>query len=212
MFDIFRHLGRVEVLEKPDNALKEIQVCKEDGFLATQACESVSTLVPKESHFMKTSPYRKLLHLDKTLKFRVTTSCINVADMRLKNYFVLPAIEGYYYKKYHHDYENLPPFKKGCQGVLENNAIEINYPVSGHSIYLPQKLDGDFAKVTLKAMHQKANSRLYWHLDERYVGETIDIHERSLYIKPGKHKLLVMDQEGNHAVRVFKVLSKDGTF
>ena len=214
MFDVFRHLGQTHGFERPEEALKEISVCKEDGFLATEACESVPVLVPMKSEFVKISPYRKWVHLDLSGNFRVNSSCEPVSNMQLKSFFVLPPKEAYYYKKYRHDYREIPPFRTGCSTMQEGKekVIEIDYPVKGHSIYLPQKLDGSFAKVTLKAMHQKSSSRLYWHLDDKYIGETIDIHERSVFIRPGEHTLLVMDASGNSAKRQFNVLAKDGTF
>ena len=50
------------------------------------------------------------------------------------------------------------------------------------------------------------------HLDNRYIGESLDIHNKTLFIRAGKHKLFVLDARGNSTSVIFNVLRKDGTF
>jgi len=213
MFDVFSHLEGTTIFEKPADELKSINICKEDGFVATNGCKSIVAEVPKKSYFTKISPYRKLIHLDKKTNLRVHSGCENTADMLHVNYFVLPPNVAYYYNQMYGNYKSLPKYRKDClQIVSSKGVVEINYPARGHSVYLPQKLDGSIGEVVLKARHRDLSQKLYWHLDDKYIGETSQIHEKTLFIKAGKHRLLVMDMDGNREVRVFNVLSKDGSF
>jgi penicillin-binding protein 1C len=214
MFEIFGVLDIVKWFDKPFISLKQIDVCVEDGYLATDICESKKIDMPIKSNFRQTSPYRVSLHIDPITKKRVDSNCEKAWNMQEKHFFVLPANEAYFYKQINSIYKGLPEYRSDCKlnSSNETKVIEINYPAKGHSIYLPQELDGTFGMVTLKARHQTINSRLYWHIDDKFIGITENMHDMSLYIKPGKHLLLIMDSNGNRTQRYFNVLAKDGTF
>ncbi len=49
--------------------------------------------------------------------------------------------------------------------------------------------------------------RIYWHLDDRYLGETHTFHQQSLDIDPGEHILTVVDDEGERVARRFQVIA-----
>ncbi len=59
--------------------------------------------------------------------------------------------------------------------------------------------------VVFRAAHHSADATLWWHLDNRYVGETRFRHELLLAPAPGKHTLTVVDGEGNTAAVRFTV-------
>ena len=52
--------------------------------------------------------------------------------------------------------------------------------------------------------------RLFWHLDDVFIGETRDIHEQAVFANPGQHRLVLTDTEGQVIERRFTVLSPDG--
>ena len=210
LFSVFNQLGKTTWFTKSEMAVKQIKVCDDDGYLATKKCNSINIDMPRDTFLQKTSPNRMLVQINKDSKKRVHSGCEKALNMEQTYYFVLPPSQAFYYKKNHSDYKQLPAYTEKCkQGSKE--LIEIDYPVAGHSIYLPQDLDGNFSMITLKASSQQSSTNLYWHLDNKFIGSTHYIHQKTLFIKPGKHTLLVMDPQGNSVKRYFKVLAKDGT-
>lgn len=214
MLEVFGVLNITEWYKKPLDAFKKIDVCKEDGYLGTDKCQSIKIDMPLESKFRKVSPNRIAIHIDKVTGLRVDSNCAAADSMKEVHFFILPPTEAYFYKQVNSSYKDLPPYRHDCKSNSTNikGIVEINYPVNGHSIYLPQDLDGSFGKVTLKARHKNKNETLYWHIDDKYISMTKDMHDMSLYINPGKHTLMIMDPKGNRVKRNFTVLAKDGTF
>ena len=64
-------------------------------------------------------------------------------------------------------------------------------------------------RVVFKAAHRQPDTRVYWYLDEEYLGETRDIHEMALSPRPGPHRLTLVDEHGETVTRRFDVLSRD---
>ena len=49
----------------------------------------------------------------------------------------------------------------------------------------------------LELAHQNPSTKVYWHLDNDYLGETSDVHQMELSPTKGKHRVTVVDEEGN---------------
>ena len=43
----------------------------------------------------------------------------------------------------------------------------------------------------------KHSGKLFWYLDETYLGETLHFHDMQLQLSPGEHLLRCMDTQGN---------------
>lgn len=59
-------------------------------------------------------------------------------------------------------------------------------------------------------MHRDRDSKLFWHIDDRYLGETTTFHRLALDIGPGVHRVTVVDEQGNRLARRFEALGKEG--
>ena len=46
-------------------------------------------------------------------------------------------------------------------------------------------------------MNQNPSTTAYWYLDNDYLGETSDVHQMELTPSRGKHRVTVVDEEGN---------------
>jgi penicillin-binding protein 1C len=143
---------------------------------------------------------------------QVHGGCESVSKMRHLSWFSLPPVQAYYYRKYHSDYRNLPPFRSDCMAsavIVDNNSpIEIVYPNSDSKIYIPIDLAHQQGETILHAVHRNQDAVLYWHLDEEFLGSTTLYHQMALNIPAGRHQLTLVDQQGYRAQRVFEVLSK----
>ena len=213
MFDIFNKLEASAWFKTPHMHLKEVAVCKDDGYLAVNGCESETLLAPVNSHFEEASPNHIIVHLDKKKRWRVHGLCEPVSNMDHKAWFVLPPAQEFYYKKFHPEYKTLPSYRKDC---LNDSAasgkkapIEFLYPNAGTKLYIPTDLDGKKGRTVFEAVHRNKDAVLYWHLDDEYISATQTFHQIALNISPGEHLITVVDAEGNRLGRLFEVIGKN---
>ncbi len=211
LFDVFNRL----VLDKrwfakPTAQMKRVAICQDDGFLATDNCRPVDYLIPENSHFDRVSPYHISIHLDKHQQ-RVDGNCESISNMQHQSWFVLPPDQAFYYQQSHPEYQPLPPWRLDCRGRIAQNTdnpISLIYPRSNTQIYIPTGLSGKRGKTLFKAIHQKPDEIIYWHLDNQFLGTTKTFHEQAIYVSIGTHLLTLVDQTGNRVKQRFKVLNQ----
>jgi len=215
LFDIFNRLPTAPWFTRPVDQMKQVRVCKADGYLADEHCASKKQWVPLNSHFQTLSPHHHWVHLDKNSDSRVHSRCESVANMQHQSWFVLPPAQAFYYRKQHSDYRVLPAYRKDCISVIakqgKQSPIELLYPAAGARIYIPVDLAGKLSSTVFEAVHRKADTTLYWHLNDNYLGSTQRFHQQAVNLPPGHHKLTIVDEEGNRMVRRFEVLGKDSS-
>ncbi len=213
LFDMFNTLKKVSWFEKPEHSLKTILVCKDDGYLAGNQCDSKEMQIPNESHFEKVTPFHREIHLDAEEKFRVHSECESVTNMKLAQWFVLPPAQEFYWKQQQGNYRSLPPWRADClqkaMAYDNDQPIEIVYPYSTSRIYIPVDLNGKLGRVVIKAVHRNPDAAIYWHIDDQYMGETKVFHDKTVLLEPGEHRITLLDKQGHQITRVFTVLSRE---
>lgn len=213
LFDVFEQLGDQRWFPKPERALKTVSVCRADGYLAGGQCLARDIDVPKHSHFQTVSPHFQRLHLDATGRFRVHAGCERVSAMQARDWFVLPPLEGYFWRRQHNDYRPVPPWRPDCIARLsqysDDQPMALIYPRDGSQVYIPTELDGRRGRVVLQAVHRQPETELFWHLDEQFLGQTRTFHEQAVSLAPGWHKLRLVDRDGYHLEKWFKVLGSE---
>lgn len=210
MFDLFKQLPAGPWFQTPKNKLIKILVCKQSGYKAGEFCEEkIEQLSSPNGERTGICPYHKLVHLDSSLKYQVTDDCVSVSNMIHKGWFVLPPTMEYYYKIKNSSYKLLPPFMNGCEESGTNSLMEMIYPKNNTSVYIPKEFDGQRGKIVLTATHKDSNAKIYWHIDEAYVGTTVNFHQLAISPSAGKHTLTVVDNKGNRLVQIFTILDTD---
>jgi len=207
MFALFNPLQGSDWFEIPLHALKRIDTCANDGFLANGDCEIERAWMPRDSHFDVLSPHNLRVHLDRSGSQRVNGDCESPSAMRHAAWFVLPPAEEYYFRKSHGDYKPLPPMRADCQGLTNKPALALLYPEVNARVLIPRELDGARGRTVFEAVHRRREARIYWHLDGRYLGETHTFHSQALDIDPGEHILTLVDDTGERVARRFAVLA-----
>ncbi|MCK5776797.1 MAG: penicillin-binding protein 1C, partial [Bacteroidales bacterium] len=208
MFDVFKLFNTNSWFNQPYDDMKLIDVCEKSGYKASNICdETVKEWVQEYGVESKPCPYHKLVHLSKDGLYRVNSSCENTYDIKNVSWFVLPAVMEWYYKIIHADYKTIPPYRKDCKTLNVKN-IDIIYPENLTQIFLPKGFDGTLEKVVFKVVHRKSNSTIFWHIDNEYVGKTMSFHELALQPLPGKHKLTLVDENGESLERWFTIVEK----
>ncbi|MBC7863947.1 MAG: penicillin-binding protein 1C [Bacteroidia bacterium] len=211
LFDVFSALPKSNWFKMPENDMEKMVVCRMSGHRATENCTTVDTVMLAKSCLNTTGcPYHQIVHLDKKMKFRVTGDCEDMVNMRHEKWFVLPAVIEKFYKYNNPEYKVLPDYRCDCQqNENKDKSLAIIYPKKNSKIYLPLTFDGSTGKTVFEATHRISSSRLFWHLDDVFIGETKDIHQMEMNPPVGKHKLYITDEKGRAAGVNFEVLGKD---
>jgi len=197
MFDAMGLLPPTTWFETPFDEMTEIEICHTSGYRAGPHCDSVGfRMVPAAGKKMDACPYHRIVHLDKEEKYRVNSDCYATSDMISSPWFVLPPAMEWYYRRHNPHYRVLPPFLPACAEGNEQ-PMELIYPRETLQVYIPRELDGRLSRVVFEAAHREAGTSIHWHLDDRYLGETTQIHQMEVLAPEGKHTLLLVDSHGN---------------
>jgi penicillin-binding protein 1C len=208
LFDIFSSLKPSKWFQLPYDEMEKVAVCRLSGCRATEICDPVDTIRIQRSGLQsKPCPYHRLIHLDESGNYRVTSACEDVNKMKHVSWFVLPPAMEWYYKSKNPSYKQLPPYKTGCE-TEASNAMEIIYPKNFSKIYVPVELDGKPGKTIFEVAHRKPGTIIYWHLDGKYINSTQTIHQLGLNPEEGIHTLTLVDQDGESIVQRFEIVSK----
>lgn len=209
MFDIFRLLPSSSWFQHPAGGFTYVPICKKSGFKAGQDCALQDTIMVSEAALQSgtTCGYCKKIHLDRSGTYRVTAQCEEPQWMQHVSWFSLPPTMEFYYKVRNPAYHALPPYKTGCTPESQK-VVDFIYPEEGNKIYVPLEISGERGNVIFKATHTASNMKLYWHLDEQFVAATEKIHQLSIAPPPGKHKMTIIDELGNSAVRNFEIIQR----
>ena len=209
LFDIFRLLPNVNWFEKPKYNFLFVPVCSQSGYRANIDCPNVDTLfMPPNGTKVPQCIYHKMIHLDATGNFRVTEQCESPSAMQHKSWFILtPAME-FYYKQKNTDYKVLPAFKVGCQFAETGKVMEIIYPQPDAKIYVPLEVSGQKGNTVFTAAHRRSGTKIFWSLDDTFVGITQNFHQIGLNPSSGKHIITLVDENGISVSRQFEILEK----
>ena len=183
MFDIFNLLRQKEGNGEyhADGWFKEpvygdyitAEVCSESGHLKGVDCPHADTLMlPRKAIKSSSCPYHRTIDGIHT--------------------FVLPPSMEWYYRQHHPEYKPYIPANK-----QDYSPMEFIYPESGAVIYIPRQLDGSTAGITFNLAHRNPDTKVFWHLDNGYVGETQYLHQIRLIPPEGKHTVTAVDESGN---------------
>jgi len=210
LFDIFRLLPTVPFFQKPVYNYTYLPVCRQSGYRANIDCPDVDTLfMPPNGEKAPLCAYHKMINLDATGTYRVTEQCESPSAMQHKSWFILsPAME-YYYRQRNAGYKPLPAFKAGCIFQETGKPIELIYPQEGAKIYVPLELSGEKGKTVFTAAHRITGTKIFWSLDDAFVGTTQSFHQLALDPSVGKHIITLVDESGISVSKQFEILEKE---
>ncbi len=210
LFDIFRLLPAISWFQKPLYNFSFVPVCRQSGYRANTDCPDIDTLfMPSNAVKAPLCPYHRMINLDATGAWRVTSDCESPSSMQHKAWFVLtPAME-FYYRQKSADYKMMPPFKPGCGLNDAGKAIEIIYPIPNAKIYVPLEINGERGRTVFSAAHRRAGVKIFWSLDDNFLATTQNFHQVALNPSVGKHIITLVDENGVSVSREFEIVEKE---
>jgi penicillin-binding protein 1C len=212
MLELFGLLEASEWFDVPEAEMVDIEVCAASGMRAGTSCRRRRAIaVPLTSLPGTVCRYCQLVHCDQSGRWQVHGSCEPVSKIVSTRWFVLPPTMAWYYQRSHSDYQPLPLFRPDCRDAetaAGATSLSCIYPKHGSQIYVPVELDGSLGRTVFEATHRQPQTRVFWHIDDVYVGETQHIHQLSLAPAPGEHLLTLVDEHGEHLTRRFTILAR----
>lgn len=170
MFRIFNVLPKgKDWFDYPESKdMLSVETCRQSGYIKGPYCtESDTVRVSRKYVRSETCPYHKS-----------------------KGNFMLPPAMEWFYKQRHPDYQpNTQDTHDAPMGFI--------YPENGSRIKIPKQLDGSNRGITLNLAHRKPEAKVFWHIDEHYLGETKFIHQFTILPEKGHHSITAVDDEGN---------------
>lgn len=207
MFDIFSQLPNTGWFLQPKMEMEQITICSQSGHRNTMLCDKIDTVwVIKAGLKTLPCPYHKKIHLSSNKKFRVHSECESFDQMVDINWFVLPPSQEYYFRQKNASYKALPPFRGDCQPASPLASMDLIYPKPNAKILLPRELDGKLGSAVFELAHRNPSTKVYWHLDGHYIGNTEKSHRLPLKPTLGKHILTLIDENGESMEQVFEIL------
>jgi penicillin-binding protein 1C len=198
LFDLLNLTGTGPWFKTPLDDLTMIEVCAISGFRTSPDCpETIEIPAGINGLRSEVCPYHQIIHLNKSETHQVTSECASPEDIINVPWFVLPPAMEYFYRQKHPGYRPLPPVAPGCAVSGTIAAMEFIYPNSGVKIFIPRDETGALTRVVPEIAHRNPSKKIFWHLDEKYIGTTKHIHQIEIVAGPGSHILTAVDEDGN---------------
>ena len=207
LFDLVKIMGTTRWFNTPYDDLTIIRVCSLSGYRAGPDCpETIEIQACINGLRSEACPYHQIVHLNKARTLRVTSDCSLSSDIINVPWFVLPPSMEYFYRQKHPGYKTLPPVSPGCSINNDISAMEFIYPSPGIKIFIPRDHTGLLTKVIPEAVHRNPAKKIFWHLDNIYIGTTRFNHQIELSAKKGDHLITIVDEDGNTAKCAFTIV------
>ncbi|MGG8495224.1 penicillin-binding protein 1C [Tenacibaculum sp. TC6] len=205
LFNVFDVLPKSDWFLEPYEDLVEENICEKSGYLALPICPSVKKRIQKSGRKAKACPYHKQITVDASEKFRVTTNCESISNIKTKSWFVLPPLMAYYYQQKNADYRPLPGFRNDCLET-ENNTMDFVFPTKYRSVLsLTKNNEGTINSIILKLTHSNSEAKVYWYIDNTFIGTTQQYHEQEIKPEKGVHTITAIDDLGNEEQRIIEI-------
>lgn len=207
LFDVLSALPSSSWFEPPYDDQLPMAICNASGHRVSRFCPPGDTVqLPSAATVAPVCPYHQPIFLSQS-GTQVSADCYPIAQALRDTLFQLPPNLAYFYQQRHPNYPTLPDWHANCRGE-EATTLRVIYPQPGAQLFLPRDVNGQPQPAVLEAVHARATARLYWHLNERYVGQTKDFHQLPVHLAPGDYTLTLVDDRGQRWESHFLVVAE----
>jgi len=152
---------------------------------------------------LRYSPYEKTLFLNTQETLEVCSLRWDRNDVIKVERVVYPPLVNAYFREKGLEYV-VPPHKPGCPAAQQRESpLRFVYPQANTRIFVPRDKHGEYQKFNLEAAHSQKDSRLFWYLDNSYLGTTNSKHQVDILLETGWHNLYVIDEVRNEQMITF---------
>lgn len=187
LFDLFNLLPLTTWFAEPEveDGLV-VTICRHSGHIAGRNCnDTVQTLVPKNALKSRSCPY-----------CREIVATANTDAQSMERRFLLPPVMEHYYRQTHSAYQSTTLTTMQTAPRVDVQPMYFIYPTDGCVVSLPVQGNGIVAALNCSVAHTDPAAEIFWHLDNTYLGSTRDIHQMSVQLSNGVHRITVIDSCG----------------
>ncbi|MCB1052446.1 MAG: penicillin-binding protein 1C [Acidobacteria bacterium] len=206
LFELFGLLPRAHHWFQQPKA-EQVLVCDRSGYLAGPSCRlsHLASVSPKGT-LSRVCPYHQKIWIDSDSGFQVNATCDPSLKIEAIDWFVLPPNMAYFYGQQHANYRKPPRFHPSCQNE-KTHAMSWVYPEPKSRILIPVELNGLQEAAVFQVAHSDTTTKIFWHLDQLFLGTTEFPHQMGIQAKPGLHHLVLVDERGQQLTMDFEVLA-----
>jgi penicillin-binding protein 1C len=187
-----------------------IKTCKQSGHIAGATCPEIDTVyAPNTAIKTRSCPFHYLLHLTPNYAYRVNANCFRAAEIKHVPWFILPPAMQFYFKKRDPGYKEIPPMKPGCKSEVIFQQMEFIYPANNRRMVRTRNIKGQVNEIILEIAHREEGAKVYWHMDETYLGATSFMHQMPVDPAPGTHQLFLVDEKGATLQTTFEIVENN---
>lgn len=175
----------------------EVEVCAVTGYPSTSLCSHTKMVTMPDVEIQTgPCPYHKKIFLDSTRQYQVLPDCYPVDQRCYENYFVLPPVMEWFYKKHSPLYRPLPTLYPNCANSHPDELMAFIYPKSDARVTIPIGIKGDRQQVVFEIAHRNPSKRIYWTLNDTFLGMTKWNHQMPIDVERGTYVLRCVDEDG----------------
>jgi len=213
LFKLFSSLPKnpdLQWFKRKDSDFKKVAIWPNTGYFSNEDCkEPIYADSPINSKVIKACPYHKTIYTTLDEKSRVNSSCWDGKKYKKTTRTIFDADVMQFLRKRGYVIDELPPYHPDCNDVQkDSNDLTIIYPQNNTKIFIPKDFGGKKQKLILKAGHRDKKIKLFWYLNDDFIGETVDTHKLEVSLENGEYKLLIVDGNGENKSLNFSVESK----
>lgn len=214
LFDILQALpsnSPAKEFAKVDMAFSQKKICSLSGFAAREACPEPDTVeAPYFMKPLKTCLYHEFRYFSTDGLYQTCSYCWEKLGAVKKSVTVYPPDIAYFLRENGKYIEKLPGHYPSCKRYRTEQSIQLIYPNAEARLFLPRDYDGKIQQVLCKAGNMQAATKVYWYLDEEFLGTTEGDHSLAVKFKPGRNQLKVVDEKGGEDSRqIFAQFKED---
>lgn len=207
MFEVFAGLDGNAWFTAPRAQLARVSVCRKSGHRSSERCtDTEQRWVPHIGLETLPCPYHQRIFLSVDGNYQVNSACAAPREMKSEDWFILPPVQEYYYKRKNLSYRTAPSFRPGCPISVNLARMELIYPKPDARVFIPRDMSGRPGNVIFQLAHQNNDVTVFWHIDGEWVGNTRKSHVLAVNPPSGKHRLMLIDEHGAVLEQDFEVL------
>ena len=200
LFDIFHRVPKdpdQAWFPRPDADLTTATLCLDSGRPASPHCpHPAQALTPRHRRPMARCPYHRSIVLNEAGTHQVCSLCWKPGDYRLARQMVYPTDVVQYLRERGQVLHDPPPHKADCPVQPEAKPLQVLYPTPEARLQVGRDFDGKQQPIVLRAAHSDQERALFWYVNRRFLGRTVNQHRLAVSLEPGTHALEIVDAHG----------------
>ena len=200
LFDIFHRVPKdlnQAWFSRPDTDLTIATLCRDSGRPVGPHCpHPTQALTPRHRRPMARCPYHRSIVLNTAGTHQVCSLCWQPGDHRLARQTVYPTDVVQYLRERGQVLHDPPPHKADCPVQSEAKPLQVLYPTPEACLQVGRDFDGKQQPIVLRAAHTDQERALFWYVNRRFLGRTVNQHRLAVSLEPGPHALEIVDAHG----------------